>query len=53
MRLTGDRDNALGVEVLHDGGMVSEASLLLPRQRGGIGEIEGGINNADGLGYMD
>lgn len=39
--LTRDSDKALRVKVLHDGGMVSEASLLLPRKRGGIGEIEG------------
>jgi hypothetical protein len=39
--LTRDGDDAVGVEVLYDGGVVSEASLLFPREDGGIREIEG------------
>jgi hypothetical protein len=41
VRLTRDGDNTVGVEVLYDGGVVSEASLLFPRKHGGISKIEG------------
>jgi hypothetical protein len=41
MDLTRDANDAVGVEVLYDGRMVHEASLLLPCENRGIGEIEG------------
>ena len=41
VRLTRDGDNAVGVEVLYDGWVVSEAALLFPRKDRGVGEIEG------------